>query len=237
MIGALLGKLSGFLDAEPLGTPSVSLPALRGVLPPHRGRRVRREERRRQGSRATSSAPTSCWWASRAPRRPCSPPLNCGIKVAKRPPGAQRPAPRGAVTEVSQDRVVGLTIGIDQLCGDPPRAPAPARHAARHQLRPPRARPRGARLRPRSSASTRVARRRRDRPRHRGDRRHHRRGYEGAVARSTDRRCRADRRTPRLLSHAVARKPAIIPSATRSRRCQLARDVERQHQVAFRSRR
>ena len=52
-----------------------------------------------------------------------------GLKVANLPLVLGVPPPP-ELEEAPQDRIVGLTIGLDQLVRDPPGAPAAARHAA-----------------------------------------------------------------------------------------------------------
>jgi regulator of PEP synthase PpsR (kinase-PPPase family) len=116
VIGALLGKLSGFLDAEPLGTPSVSLPlseeyfrrieAVEFAVKNDDGkepRNIKRADLVLVGVSRTSKTPLSTYLANR------------GIKVANVPLVLNVPLPE-ELHEAPQDRVVGLTIGIDQLC-------------------------------------------------------------------------------------------------------------------------
>jgi regulator of PEP synthase PpsR (kinase-PPPase family) len=116
VIGALLGKLSGFLDAEPLGTPSVSLPlseeyfrrieAVEFAVKNDDGkepRNIKRADLVLVGVSRTSKTPLSTYLANR------------GIKVANVPLVLNVPLPE-ELLEAPQDRIVGLTIGIDQLC-------------------------------------------------------------------------------------------------------------------------
>ncbi len=116
VIGALLGKLSGFLDAEPLGKPSVSLPlseeyfrrieAVEFAVKNDDGkepRNLKKADLILVGVSRTSKTPLSTYLANR------------GIKVANIPLvlGVSLP---DELMEAPQDRVVGLMIGIDQLC-------------------------------------------------------------------------------------------------------------------------
>ncbi len=116
VIGALLGKLSGFLDAEPLGTPSVSLPlseeyfrrieAVEFAVKNDDGkepRNLKKADLILVGVSRTSKTPLSTYLANR------------GIKVANVPLVLGVALPE-ELHEAQQDRVVGLTIGIDQLC-------------------------------------------------------------------------------------------------------------------------
>ncbi len=116
VIGALLGKLSGFLDAEPLGKPSVSLPlseeyfrrieAVEFAVKNDDGkepRNLKKADLILAGVSRTSKTPLSTYLANR------------GIKVANVPLVLGVGLPE-EVNEVQQDRIVGLTIGIDQLC-------------------------------------------------------------------------------------------------------------------------
>ena len=116
VIGALLGKLSGFLDAEPLGKPSVTLPlseeyfrrieAVEFAVKNDDGkepRNLKKADLILAGVSRTSKTPLSTYLANR------------GIKVANVPLVLGVGLPE-EVKEVQQDRIVGLTIGIDQLC-------------------------------------------------------------------------------------------------------------------------
>ena len=116
VIGALLGKLSGFLDAEPLGTPSVSLPlsdeyfrrieAVEFAVKNDDGkepRNLKKADLVLVGVSRTSKTPLSTYLANR------------GIKVANVPLVLNVPLPE-ELHEVSADRVVGLTIGVEPLC-------------------------------------------------------------------------------------------------------------------------
>lgn len=115
VIGALLGKLSSFLDAEPLGNPSVSLPlseeyfrrieAVEFAVKSDDGKEPRNFKKADlvlAGVSRTSKTPLSTYLANR------------GIKVANCPLVLGVPVPP-ELNEVQQDRIVALTIGIDQL--------------------------------------------------------------------------------------------------------------------------
>lgn len=115
VIGALLGKLSSFLDAEPLGTPSVALPlseeyfrrieAVEFAVKNDDGKEPRNFKKADlvlTGVSRTSKTPLSTYLANR------------GIKVANYPIVLGVPLPQ-ELNEISQDRIVGLTIGLDQL--------------------------------------------------------------------------------------------------------------------------
>ncbi len=116
VIGALLGKLSSFLDAEPLGTPSVSFPlseeyfrrieAVEFAVKSDDGkepRNLKKADLVLIGVSRTSKTPLSTYLANR------------GIKTANVPLvlGVALPV---EIHEIAQDRIVGLTIGIDPLC-------------------------------------------------------------------------------------------------------------------------
>lgn len=116
VIGSLLGKLSSFLDAEPLGTPSVMLPlsdeyfrrieAVEFAVKNDDGkepRNLRKSDLILVGVSRTSKTPLSTYLANR------------GIKVSNIPLVLGVPLPE-ELGEAPQDRVVGLTIGIDPLC-------------------------------------------------------------------------------------------------------------------------
>lgn len=115
VIGALLGKLSSFLDAEPLGTPSVMLPlseeyfrrieAVEFAVKNDDGkepRNIKKADLVLVGVSRTSKTPLSTYLANR------------GIKVANVPLVLGVPIPQ-ELEEAPQDRVVALTIAIDQL--------------------------------------------------------------------------------------------------------------------------
>jgi regulator of PEP synthase PpsR (kinase-PPPase family) len=115
VIGALLGKLSSFLEAEPLGTPSVTLPlseeyfrrieAVEFAVKNDDGKEPRNFKKADlilAGVSRTSKTPMSTYLANR------------GIKVANYPIVLGVPMPP-ELSEVSRDRVVALTIGLDQL--------------------------------------------------------------------------------------------------------------------------
>jgi regulator of PEP synthase PpsR (kinase-PPPase family) len=116
VIGALLGKLSGFLDAEPLGTPSVSLPLSEEYF-----RRIEAVEfavKNDDGKepRSLKKADLILVGVSRTSKTPLSTYLaNRGVKVTNVPLVLNVPLPE-ELHEAPQDRIVGLTIGIDQLC-------------------------------------------------------------------------------------------------------------------------
>jgi regulator of PEP synthase PpsR (kinase-PPPase family) len=115
VIGSLLGKLSSFLDAEPLNTPSAMLPlseeyfrrieAVEFAVKNDDGkepRNLKKADLILVGVSRTSKTPLSTYLANR------------GIKVANIPLvlGVSLP---DELMEAPQDRVVGLMIGIDQL--------------------------------------------------------------------------------------------------------------------------
>ncbi|MEI8255601.1 MAG: pyruvate, water dikinase regulatory protein, partial [Deltaproteobacteria bacterium] len=115
VIGALLGKLSSFLDAEPLGNPGVVLPlseeyfrrieAVEFAVKSDDGKEPRNFKKADlvlAGVSRTSKTPLSTYLANR------------GIKVANCPLVLGVAVPH-ELNEVQQDRIVGLTIGIDQL--------------------------------------------------------------------------------------------------------------------------
>lgn len=116
VIGSLLGKLASFLDAEPLGTPSAMLPlseeyfrrieAMEFTVKSDDGKEPRNFKKADLvlvGVSRTSKTPLSTYLANR------------GIKVANLPLVLGVPLPE-EIHEAPQDRVVGLTIGIEQLC-------------------------------------------------------------------------------------------------------------------------
>lgn len=115
VIGALLGKLSSFLDAEPLGKAGVVLPlseeyfrrieAVEFAVKSDDGKEPRNFKKADlvlAGVSRTSKTPLSTYLANR------------GIKVANCPLvlGVAMP---DEIAEVQPDRIVGLTIAIDQL--------------------------------------------------------------------------------------------------------------------------
>jgi len=115
LIGALLGKLSSFLDTEPLGVPSVALPlseeyfrrieAVEFAVKSDDGkepRNLKKADIILVGVSRTSKTPLATYLANR------------GIKVANVPLalGVAIPA---ELEECAQDRVVGLTIAVDHL--------------------------------------------------------------------------------------------------------------------------
>lgn len=115
VIGALLGKLSSYLDTEPLGKPSVFLPlseeyfrrieAVEFAVKSDDGKEPRNFKKADlilTGVSRTSKTPLSTYLA------------NKGLKVANCPLVLDVPLP-GEMNEVAQDRVVALTIGLDQL--------------------------------------------------------------------------------------------------------------------------
>lgn len=115
VIGAMLGKLSSFLDSAPLGLPSVSLPlseeyfrrieAVEFAVKNDDGkepRNLRKADLVLVGVSRTSKTPLSTYLANR------------GIKVANVPLVLGVPLP-AELSEIPQDRVVALTIGLDQL--------------------------------------------------------------------------------------------------------------------------
>ncbi len=116
VIGSLLGKLSGFLDAEPLGTPSVTLPlseeyfrrieAVEFAVKNDDGkepRNLKKADLILVGVSRTSKTPLSTYLANR------------GIKVANIPLVLGVPLPE-ELHEAPPDRIVALTIGIEPLC-------------------------------------------------------------------------------------------------------------------------
>jgi hypothetical protein len=116
VIGSLLGKLSGFLDTEPLGTPSVTLPlseeyfrrieAVEFAVKNDDGkepRNLKKADLVLVGVSRTSKTPLSTYLANR------------GLKVANVPLVLGVALPE-EIREAPQDRVVCLTIGIEQLC-------------------------------------------------------------------------------------------------------------------------
>lgn len=116
VIGALIGKLANFLDREPINMPSSMLPlsdeyfrrieAVEFAVKSDDGKEPRNFKKADLvlvGVSRTSKTPLSTLLAQR------------GLKVANQPLVLGVPPPP-ELDEAPQDRVVGLTIGIDQLC-------------------------------------------------------------------------------------------------------------------------
>ena len=116
VIGSLIGKLSGFLDREPINMPSSMLPlsdeyfrrieALEFTVKSDDGKEPRNFKKADLilvGVSRTSKTPLSTLLAQR------------GLRVANQPLVLGVPPPP-ELAEAPQDRVVGLTIGIEQLC-------------------------------------------------------------------------------------------------------------------------
>lgn len=116
VIGALIGKLSQFLDRQPINTPSGMLPlseeyfrrieAVEFAVKSDDGKEPRNFKKADLvlvGVSRTSKTPLSTLLAQR------------GLKVANLPLvlGMQLPP---ELLEASQERIVGLTIGLEQLC-------------------------------------------------------------------------------------------------------------------------
>jgi len=116
VIGSLIGKLGTFLDREPINLPSALLPlseeyfrrieAVEFAVKSDDGKEPRNFKKADLilvGVSRTSKTPLSTILAQR------------GLKVANLPLvlGVNPPV---ELTEAPQDRIVGLTIGIDQLC-------------------------------------------------------------------------------------------------------------------------
>lgn len=116
VIGALIGKLSQFLDREPINTPSGMLPlsdeyfrrieAVEFAVKSDDGKEPRNFKKADLvlvGVSRTSKTPLSTLLAQR------------GLKVANLPLvlGMQLPP---ELLEAPQDRIVALTIGLEQLC-------------------------------------------------------------------------------------------------------------------------
>jgi regulator of PEP synthase PpsR (kinase-PPPase family) len=116
LIGSLIGKLSTFLDRQPINTPSGMLPltdeyfrrieAVEFAVKSDDGKEPRNFKKADivlVGVSRTSKTPLSTILAQR------------GLKVANLPLvlGVTPPA---ELMEAPQDRIVGLTIGIEQLC-------------------------------------------------------------------------------------------------------------------------
>lgn len=116
VIGALIGKLSTFLDREPINMPSSLLPlsdeyfrrieAMEFAVKSDDGKEPRNFKKADLilvGVSRTSKTPLSTLLAQR------------GLKVANQPLVLGVPPPP-ELEEANQDRIVGLTIGLDQLC-------------------------------------------------------------------------------------------------------------------------
>jgi regulator of PEP synthase PpsR (kinase-PPPase family) len=116
VIGSLIGKLGTFLDREPINLPSAMLPlsdeyfrrieAVEFAVKSDDGKEPRNFKKADLvlvGVSRTSKTPLSTLLAQR------------GLKVANLPLVIGVPPPP-ELAEAPQDRIVGLTIGIDQLC-------------------------------------------------------------------------------------------------------------------------
>lgn len=116
VIGALIGKLGTFLDREPINLPSAMLPlseeyfrrieAVEFAVKSDDGKEPRNFKKADLvlvGVSRTSKTPLSTLLAQR------------GLKVANLPLVLGIPPPL-ELHEAPQDRIVGLMIGIDQLC-------------------------------------------------------------------------------------------------------------------------
>jgi hypothetical protein len=116
VIGALIGKLGTFLDREPINLPSALLPlsdeyfrrieAVEFAVKSDDGKEPRNFKKADiilVGVSRTSKTPLSTILAQRG-LRVANLPLVLGV------------SPPPELTEAPQDRVVGLTIGIEQLC-------------------------------------------------------------------------------------------------------------------------
>jgi regulator of PEP synthase PpsR (kinase-PPPase family) len=116
VIGSMIGKLGTFLDREPINVPSAMLPlseeyfrrieAVEFAVKSDDGkepRNLKKADLILVGVSRTSKTPLSTILAQR------------GLKVANLPLvlGVSPPL---ELSEAPQDRIVGLTIGIDQLC-------------------------------------------------------------------------------------------------------------------------
>jgi regulator of PEP synthase PpsR (kinase-PPPase family) len=117
VIGSLIGKLGTFLDREPINLPSAMLPlsdeyfrrieAVEFAVKSDDGKEPRNFKKADLvlvGVSRTSKTPLSTLLAQR------------GLKVANLPL-VLGVSPPPELAEAAQDRIVGLTIGIDQLCG------------------------------------------------------------------------------------------------------------------------
>ncbi len=116
VIGGLIGKITSFLDREPLNTPSGMLPlseeyfrridAVEFAVKSDDGKEPRNFKKADLilvGVSRTSKTPLSTLLAQR------------GIRVANAPLVLGLALPP-ELDEAQQDRVVGLTIGVEQLC-------------------------------------------------------------------------------------------------------------------------
>jgi len=116
VIGSLIGKLGTFLDREPINLPSAMLPlseeyfrrieAVEFAVKSDDGKEPRNFKKADLvliGVSRTSKTPLSTILAQR------------GLKVANLPLVLGVPPPL-ELNEAPQDRIVGLTIGLDQLC-------------------------------------------------------------------------------------------------------------------------
>src|SRR6476646_2486424 len=116
LIGSLIGKLTVYLDRQPINTPSGMLPlsdeyfrrieAVEFTVKSDDGKEPRNFKKADivlVGVSRTSKTPLSTILAQR------------GLKVANLPIVLGVPPPR-ELEEAPQDRIVGLTIGLDQLC-------------------------------------------------------------------------------------------------------------------------
>lgn len=116
VIGSLIGKLSAFLDREPINMPSSMLPlsdeyfrrieAVEFTVKSDDGKEPRNFKKADLilvGVSRTSKTPLSTLLAQR------------GLKVANQPL-VLGVAPPPELEEANQERIVGLTIGLDQLC-------------------------------------------------------------------------------------------------------------------------
>jgi [pyruvate, phosphate dikinase]-phosphate phosphotransferase / [pyruvate, phosphate dikinase] kinase len=116
LIGSLIGRLSTFLDREPINLPSAMLPlseeyfrrieAVEFAVKSDDGKEPRNFKKADivlVGVSRTSKTPLSTLLAQR------------GLKVANLPLVLGVTPPLELI-EAPQDRVIGLTIGIDQLC-------------------------------------------------------------------------------------------------------------------------
>jgi hypothetical protein len=116
VIGALIGKLATFLDREPINLPSAMLPlsdeyfrrieAVEFAVKSDDGkepRNFRKADLVLVGVSRTSKTPLSTLLAQR------------GLRVANLPLVLGVPPPL-ELSEAVQERIVGLTIGLEQLC-------------------------------------------------------------------------------------------------------------------------
>lgn len=116
VIGSLIGKLANFLDREPINMPSSMLPlsdeyfrrieAVEFAVKSDDGKEPRNFKKADLiliGVSRTSKTPLSTLLAQR------------GLKVANQPLVLGVPPPP-ELEEANQERIVGLTIGLDQLC-------------------------------------------------------------------------------------------------------------------------